>query len=75
MIRISIDLTDAQHEGLRRLAKATGKSRSKLAREAIDAFVNRYHDAVIDAVVGMWKGRDDLPDLRALRKQWDRKLT
>jgi hypothetical protein len=29
--------------------------------------------AALDAVVGMWKDRTDLPDFAALRRDWDRR--
>lgn len=76
MVRIQVYLTKAQRDGLSALAKATGKRRSELIREAIDAMLEWYADkrrqTVLDAAAGMWKGRKDLPDFRALRGEWDR---
>ena len=76
MVRIQVYLTKAQRDGLSALAKATGKRRSELIREAIDAMLERYADkrrqTELDAAAGMWKDRTDLPDFRALRGEWDR---
>jgi metal-responsive CopG/Arc/MetJ family transcriptional regulator len=76
MFRTQVNLTKAQRDGLSALAKATGKRRSELIREAIDALLERYADTrrqtVLDAAAGMWKDRKDLPDFRALRSEWDR---
>ena len=76
MVRIQVYLTKAQREGLSAFAEATGKKQSELIREAIGALLERYADkrrqTVLDAAAGMWKGRKDLPDFRALRGKWDR---
>lgn len=78
MVRISVYLTEAQDKELTSLAKATGKSRSELVREAVDYVIEKYshtrHMAALERVAGMWKDRDDLPDFEAMRAEWDRRL-
>lgn len=76
MVRTQLYLTEAERDELAALAKATGKKQSELIREALDRFleqssVNR-RDVVLDRAAGLWKDRDDLPDFRALRDEWDR---
>lgn len=77
MVRTQVYLTKTEREELAALAEATGKKQSELIREAIDAMLDRSSDArlqaAINAAVGMWKDRKDLPDFRALRREWDRK--
>ena len=76
MVRTQVYLTRQEREGLARLAAATGKKPSELIREAIDRLLEERSDArrqaVLDAAAGMWKDRDDLPDARSLRADWDR---
>ena len=76
MSRTYIYLTQAECDELAALAKATGKKQSELIREAIDALLERSSASrrrdVLDAAAGMWKDRKDLPDFRALRREWDR---
>jgi hypothetical protein len=53
-----------------------GKKQSEIIREAIDHLIdqtrqNRTKTALREAA-GIWKNRDDLPDFRAIRSEWDR---
>jgi hypothetical protein len=77
MVRTQVQLTNAQHEALVALAKATGKKPSELIREAIHGLIDqssaKRRALILDRAAGMWKGRKDLPDFRALRAQWDRR--
>jgi metal-responsive CopG/Arc/MetJ family transcriptional regulator len=78
MVRISVYLTEAQDKELTSLARATGKSRSELVREAVDHVIEKYspqrRKAILERAAGMWKDRDDLPDFEAMRAEWDRRL-
>ncbi len=76
MVRTQIYLTDEERNALAAMARATGKKQSELIREAVDQMiersdVNRRRD-VLTRAAGLWKDRDDLPDFRQLRQQWDR---
>ena len=76
MIRTQVYLTKVERKELAALADATGKKQSELIRQAVDNLLEQSADsrrqAIIDAAAGMWKDRDDLPDFRALRKEWNR---
>ena len=76
MIRTQIYLTDRQRAKLTIIAKNMGKKQSELIREAIDRLIeqagqNQKKTALKEAA-GLWKNRDDLPDFKALRSEWDR---
>jgi hypothetical protein len=76
MIRTQIYLTDQQRAKLAVIAKNMGKKQSEIIREAIDRLIeqtgrNRKNTALKEAA-GIWKNRDDLPDFRAIRSEWDR---
>lgn len=74
--RTQIYLTAEEQDALGALARRSGRTRSDLIREAIDAYV---HEAVgtsrvekLAAGQGLWAARRDLPDFAALRLEWDR---
>ena len=76
MVRTQVYLTEREREELAALAKATGKKQSELIRQAVDDLiaqsVAKRRDAVLQRAAGMWKDRDDLPDVTAVRAEWDR---
>ena len=76
MVRTQIYLTAKEREALRNLVRQTGKKQSELIRRAIDDFIDRFQPgdrvARLQQARGMWQGRDDLPDFRALRGELDR---
>ena len=76
LIRTQIYLTDAQREQLTVIAKRMELNRSELNRMAIDRLIDQTSsvqrkNVLLDAA-GIWKNRDDLPDFRAMRSEWDR---
>ncbi len=78
MVRTQIYLTEEEREALRRLAEAHGTSQSALIREAVDRLIEEQHAEQeqekkwLDEAAGLWADRDDLPDFRAMRREWDR---
>lgn len=76
MVRTQIYLTEREQEGLRGLAKATGKTQSELIRAAIDRFLQSAAPddrlARLRGARGLWAGRAELPDFAELRRSWDR---
>ena len=77
MVRTQIYLTEKERTALAGLARKSGRRQSELIREAIDAFVARQDRTHLQEIVrrtaGIWKDRDDLPDFRQLRAEWDRR--
>ena len=76
MVRTQIYLTKREHERLRRLAVRTGRSQSELIRAAVDQWLEQQsregRHQVLKEVAGIWRGRTDLPDFAALRREADR---
>ena len=76
MIRTQIYLTDKQREELAVIARNLGKKQSEIIREAIDRLIDQTSrsrkDIALSEAAGIWKNRDDLPDFRAIRSEWDR---
>lgn len=76
MVRTQIYLTTHQREELAAIAKTVGKKQSELIREAIDRLIDEEgrnrRETVLREAAGMWKDREDLPDFRAMRAEWDR---
>ena len=77
MVRTQIYLTEQERTGLATLSKATGMKLSELIREAVNRLIAQSsrgrRDAVLNAAAGLWKDRDDLPDLTVTRADWDRR--
>jgi len=76
MIRTQIYLTEKQRAELAVMAKNMGKKQSVIIREAIDRLIQQTAQnqkrTTLEKAAGMWKNRDDLPDFRTLRSEWDR---
>lgn len=78
MLRSQVYLTETEKEKLNLLSEETGKSQSKLIREAIDLFILHKLEGklnkitAIKAARGLWKDRVDLPDISKLRAEFDR---
>lgn len=76
MIRTQIYLTDKQREEIAVIAKRMGKKQSEIIREAIDRLIEQSDknkkNAVLREAAGIWKNRNDLPDFRTMRSEWDR---
>ncbi|MBI5014652.1 MAG: CopG family transcriptional regulator [Deltaproteobacteria bacterium] len=76
MDRTQIYLTEEEHQALRTTARETGKTQSGLIRLAVDRLIERPSDSVrltrLRRGRGIWEGREDIPDLRDLRREWER---
>ncbi|PYJ22811.1 MAG: CopG family transcriptional regulator [Verrucomicrobia bacterium] len=77
MVRTQIYLTEREHRSLDSLAKANSCSKSEIIRKAVDEFVSKSsHPGRLEALRkarGIWKGRKELPDIRAMRRAWRRR--
>jgi len=81
MTTAQINLTDSQIDALRKLAKRTGKSEDEILQEAVNKLIDEVGKAeaerqewleVLQQAKGIWKDRDDLPNLKELREEADR---
>jgi predicted transcriptional regulator len=76
MNRTQIYLNPEQQKALKAMAARTGRTQSELIRDAIDRFVGQRkateRATVIKRSAGLWKGREDLPDLAAIRREANR---
>jgi len=77
MVRKTIYITDAQQAQLATLARITGKTRGRLVREAVEEMLKQFsakRKAALERVCGMWKDRDDIPELfEQMRSELDRR--
>ncbi len=81
MTTAQINLTDSQVDALHKLSEQTGKTEDELLQEAVNKLIGEVGEAeakrqewleVLRQAKGIWKDRDDLPDLRELREEADR---
>ena len=76
MIRTQIYLTDKQRTELSVIANNLGKKQSEIIREAIDNLIDQSRESrkkmMLREAAGIWKDREDLPDFREIRSEWDR---
>jgi predicted transcriptional regulator len=78
MIRTQIYLTEAQQQTLRRLAARQRQKQSALIRRAIDQYlsteVREDHLSLLRQGRGLWKDRQDLPQVAVLRQEIERRM-
>jgi hypothetical protein len=76
MLKAEIDFTEQELNALQDISLRTGKSQEQLIREAVDHFIaefqNKDRKSLMQRARGMWKERQDLPNLEDLRREWDR---
>lgn len=75
MERTQIYLTREEREAVRAIAERRGQTQSEIIREAIDRYIVEFdqntRQAILDETFGMWADHPDVPDIEALRKEWD----
>jgi Arc/MetJ-type ribon-helix-helix transcriptional regulator len=76
MIRSQIYLTEDERNSLKSISKETGRTQSDLIREAVDSLIKKItkknSTEKRQEAFGIWKDRDDYPDIRELRNEFDR---
>ncbi len=76
MQRTQIYLTKKERKALKTLADRLGRSQSELIRLAIDRYIEFYQQGsrleLLRQARGIWAEREDLPDFRTIRREFDR---
>jgi len=76
MIRTQVYLTEEESSAITRLSRALGHGKSELIRQAIDEFIDRRDTTnrlkKLRAARGIWAERQDSPDMRKMRAEFDR---
>jgi hypothetical protein len=78
MLRTQVYLSESQDQGLKRLARSTGRSQSALIREAIDKLIAEQPGedwkASLLSAAGIWADRPEVEDeMRETRAQLQRR--
>lgn len=79
MERTQIYLTREEREALRRIAERNNLSQSEIIRQAIDRYISEdlsdaEAEAILERTFGIWAGREDVPDIEALRREIDERV-
>ncbi len=78
MTTAQIVLTDLQMDALHKLSAKTGRAEDELLQEAVNKLIGEAKGdkqnwlQSLRKTKGIWKDRDDLPDFRQMRKEFDR---
>ncbi len=76
MERTQIYLTEKERKTLKAMADRLGRSQSALIREAVDRYIERDQEGsrldLMSQARGLWAERDDLPDFKDVRREFDR---
>ena len=76
MIRSQIYLTEDERDSLKIISKETGRTQSDLIREAVDSLISKItmknSNEKRQEAFGIWEDRDDYPDIREMRNEFDR---
>ena len=76
MTETQIELTEKESESLQRLAHLMGKTPNALIKEAVVKLLNQFDEDTLRknrmAAAGIWRDRDDIPDLREMRRSAER---
>jgi len=78
MKRTQIYLTEKEKKAIKKLSDERGTTQSNIIREAIEHYLEevtlekkRYR---LMAASGMWKDKEDIPDVREMREGWGRRM-
>ena len=76
MIRSQIYLTEDERNSLKSISKETGRTQSDLIREAVNSLIKKItkknNSEKRQEAFGIWKDRNDYPDIRELRNEFNR---
>jgi len=76
MSEAEIKLTEQERSALQEIARQSGKTESQLIHEAVGHFISEFQikdrRGLMQKGRGIWKDRQDLPELDDLRREWER---
>ncbi|MFL6210897.1 MAG: ribbon-helix-helix protein, CopG family [Pyrinomonadaceae bacterium] len=76
MLELEISLTEQEQGALAEISQRTGKSQAELIRAAVAHLINEFQPegrrTLMQKAKGIWKDRQDIPDLEDLRHEWNR---
>jgi predicted DNA-binding protein len=75
MSATQLQLSDEEHRILQSISRRLGKTEEELVHEVVVRFLDEQKEdwrVKLRQARGMWKDRDDLPDLRELREEFNR---
>jgi hypothetical protein len=77
MIRTQVYLTEREKSEIEAIAAVRGIKQSELIRQAVDDLIDgasmETKLETFRKVCGIWRDRDDPPDVRNLREGWSRR--
>lgn len=78
MKRTQIYLTEEEKKAIEKLSDERGTTQSNIIREAIEHYLEEVtleeKRARLIAAAGMWKDKEDIPDVREMREGWGRRM-
>lgn len=76
MTSTEIKLTDQEHASLTTIARQIGRTEAEVLQEAVRRYITLFQAnnrrQLLAQARGMWRDREDLPDLSSLRRELDR---
>ena len=76
MVTTTISLTDREHAAVQMVARQLGTTEAEVLQRAVEEYLAQFdasqRRAWMEQARGMWRDRDDLPDLETLRREFDR---
>ena len=76
MIQTQINLTEQNKQTLIEISRFTGKSPQELINLAVEELIKNYQNkkrlALMQQARGIWKQREDIPNLEQLRLEFNR---
>ena len=71
-----LTLTEAETRAIRDLSRSVGQAPEAILHAAIEQFLAQHQTShrlqSLRAARGIWSDREDTPDARELRREWDR---
>jgi len=76
MTTTQINLSESEMRELEAISEAQGKTQDEILQEALEQFLSQHKQSnrleALRQARGIWKGRNDVPDVAALRQEWGR---